>query len=460
MLKKKTISAKRLKDREMLKKKTRTVAEKVRKARIEKEEIEILNNAGIIPEGKRFARIKLLRPQKAYLAEPDKELVEAYYKTYHLHSKFGKKDRMTIRETGVARKRNYLYFTEIARYCPREVYFRIYMPYRGRDYTTKGLMLFDDGTIHHKEVFNRLESQKMARNPEREIVLPETGAVGYYDWLIPVGDRDGYQIMDLVEFKSKLPMAMDNMSQEDYDQGQLYHYGAQFCPTLKRKRIKIRKIRIFYRDRSLMGSGEPAIAWIVDPDLERRIEIISYAKWLHKTVIEEEYLCPHPYSRDSQKCHWCRFNDWCWTGYPSRPEGELPPPEPEFVTPEKEVLDSLGTRFLEILKKIKKLDKEKDEISSVFLNYFAETKILSYPVSEDKALAPIIPQGKKFDKKFLIGALGFRLYSLISNPNAKFIDKEIKAGRIDPEIIEKAISYAVRKAYISVVNRKEGEGER
>lgn len=455
MSEKKKISKKRLKDREMLKAKTRRVTERVRGVRKEKEEIEILEAAGIVPEGKHFARVKTLHAQKQFLALRDEELVEAYYNSYRMESKHGKKDRRTIREAGVARKRSYLYFTEITRYCPREVFFRIHLPHRRRDYTIKGLMLFDDGQLHHREAFSRLESQKKARNPERELVLPEIGAVGYYDWLTPVGFEGGWTLCDMVEFKSKLSGAMDRIAQEDYDQAQLYKYGSMFCPTLKRKMIKIRKIRILYRDRALMGS-EPAVGWIIDPDSDRMKEVVSYAKWLHKAVIEERYLCPHPYLRDSSRCQLCGFNDFCWRGYPSAPSKEMPAPDPlAAAPPEREILDSMGKRFLELQKELKALGDEKDEISQVFLNYFQQTGIKRFPVTEDKALAPIIQSNRELQREQLLKALGSELFSLISNPTLKLVEAAVAAGKVSADLMQKAIKYKLRNPFLGVVKYEE-----
>lgn len=454
---KKKISEKRLRDREMLQRKTRKVTDRVRQLQKQKEEIKILDSAGIVPEGKRFAQVKILHAQKQYpAAVRDEELVEAYYHSYRKESKHGKKDRRTIREAGVAaiHKRSYLWFTEIVRYCPREVFFRIYLPHRARDYTIKGLMLFDDGQLHHREAFSRLESEKKARNPERELILPETGAVGYYDWLVPVGFEDGWQICDMAEFKSKLPGTMDHIAQPDYDQAQLYKYASIFCPTLKRKRIKIRKIRIFYRDRALLGE-QPAVGWIVDADSDRIKELITYAKWLHKTIIEEEYLCPHPYLRDSSKCQLCRFNEFCWRGYPAPSKRKSAPKPGAPAPPEKEILESYGRRFLELLKEIKTLKDEKEEISEVFLNYFEQTGAKLFPVTEDKALIPFVQTNREIQKELLLKLLGPGLFSMISNPALKLIEAAVKEGKISADQVQKAIKYQPKDPYLKVTKYEE-----
>jgi len=452
-------SEKRRRDREMLKRKTKRVEEKVRAAQQLRTDVDVLENAGIVPEGKRFARIKVLSKQTRFLAEPEKELVEAYYKTYRDDSKQGRSDRATIREKGVRKTRQYLYFTEIARYCPREVFFRIHMPEKGRDYAIKGLMLFDDGQLHHREVQQRLQRERKLMNPERELILPENGAVGYYDGLTQEGmDGSGNRLVDIWEMKSKIGTAALSFSQDDYDQGQLYHYAARFCPTFKRKGWKVRKIRIFNRDRALMVD-DPAHSWIVDPDPERLKELLDYARWLHRTVIEEKYLCPHPYTRDHEKCFWCRFNSWCWRGFPApTKEREVIAPDPEIPVPDKEILESMGKRFIEIRNEVKKLEDEKGEIAAVFLNYFAKTKVKQFPIQEyDRALAPITGEQKRIQREILFKALGAKLFAQISDVSSKRLESAVASGIITGDIAQRALKYDPKKPYVGVVKIKEEE---
>lgn len=460
--KKKGISPKRAREAKILKRKTKIVEQKLRAAQQIREDIAILESAGKVPAGKDFDRILVLRPQKDYLAEPDKELVEAYYKTYFDDSKQGRTDRATIREKGVRRHRDYLYFTEITRNCPREVFFRIHMPEKGRDYSIKGLMLFDDGQLHHTEVQRRLQREQKLRNPERELILPENGAVGYYDGLINAGvSKDGERLVDIFEMKSRTGTATLSFQQGDYDQAQLYHFAARFCATLKRKRMKVRKIRLFNRDRALM-IDDPAFGWIVDPDLARLDEVLKYADWLKETVIKEKYLCPHPYLRESEKCFFCRFNNWCWRGFPAPQESPtVVAPDPTIPIPDKEILESQAKRFIEILAESKKLNEEKDEIANLFLNFFAKTEVKQFPVREyDRALAPILGQQKKILRDQLLKALGVQLFAQLSDPSSKRIESAVASGLITGDVAQRAFKFDPKKPYIGVVKIKDEEEER
>lgn len=455
----KGLSKKRQLDKKKLETKTKRVEARVRAAEQMRKDVAILESAGIVPAGKRFAQLKKLSVQKKFLAEPDSELVDAYYKTYRDDSKQGRTDRATIREKGVRKKRDYLYFTEICRYCPREVFFRIHMPEKGRDYAIRGLMLFDDGQLHHKEAQNRLERKKKVNNPERELILPEIGAVGYYDGLVPVdANGSGMRIHDIFEMKSKIGAAVLSFSQEDYDQGQLYLYAARSCPTLRRKSIMIRAVRIFNRDRALM-IDDPAFGWIVDPDTERLKELLDYAHWLHRTVIVEKYLCPHPYTRDHAKCGWCRFNSWCWRGYPAPPKKQkIVAPDPKIPVPSEEILISMGKKFLEIQKEVKKLNSEKDEIAEVFLNYFAKSEAKQFPIQEyDRALAPILGQTKKIQRDVLLKALGAKIFAQIADVSSKRLESAVSSGLVTGDLAQRSFKYDPKKPYIGVVKIKEEE---
>ena len=183
----------------------------------------------------------------AMLAVPDPKIVEEINKSY-------KEDREEkLKHRGDKRQKN-LYFSN-TKACPRTIYYRFFQPEMARDYTAKGLILFDDGNKHHLNLQRRLEDRGVTTNPEGFVeILPEDEgfhATGYYDQIHISEDRNG-----ILEIKSKFPGACFSILQADYDQAQLYIFAAQKSKRLKAKKIKmkINQTKIFRQISSIINS--------------------------------------------------------------------------------------------------------------------------------------------------------------------------------------------------------------
>lgn len=385
----------------------------------------------------------ILKDQKELLAEKDLEVPEILAKSYIEQSKH-KGD--TIRDKGDLRQKN-LYFSNV-KDCPREIYYKFFEPERARDYTVKGLILFDDGGIHHRNIQRRLEDLGKGKNPEGFLEIPEFNATGYYDLLVPVGSENGWQICDIGEIKSKLPYACNEIAQPDYDQAQLYHYGAKLSKRLKTKRIKIRNIRIIYKDRAI-ETDEVHFAWMVKPDLDRQLEIREYFQWLYDVVISTKFLAPHPYEKKSKKCTYCRFKEWCWRKYPDQFVEEKEEEE-KITLPEKEILDSYAKRLHEILKEEAKFRAEKKKLEPILLHYFKKTKNLIYLVNNNEGLAPKISNNTEWDLEGLKAAIGLEMYAKISEPKSKHITDLINREFVDAAKFEAFKKYKPKKPSIYI----------
>ena len=404
-------------------------------------------------------KARILREQKDLKVERDHEIVEWIYDHYRFESKHGRGGQ--IKEKGDQRRRN-LFMSDVHR-CPREIYFMFHSPERARDYTVKGLMLFADGSYHHQDLQRRLEEKKRGRNPEGFLEDPETGATGYYDELIPVGTENGWQICDLMEIKSKNSPAMAKVAQADYDQGQYYLLAAGWSRRLKTLGIKVRNLRIFYKDRSLM-LDDPLAGWKAEPDPERQQAIRKHFMWMKTTIIEKKKIVEQPYARDYWMCQFCRFHHWCWKGFPDPKSVEAAPEPLTDERPEKEILESLSTRFLDLKKESAVLKKEEDGIKKVFMNYFAHTKTLTFPVTEEKNVGLVKTIKEELDKEYLLKRLGATKYAKISVPVAKLIEKGIEEGTISAKIIQRAkfpkIEFSIRILKKQEVKKEETESER
>lgn len=393
----------------------------------------------------------VLKPQKQLLAQPDDELINEINATYIEESKQKGK---TIRDKGDLAQKN-LYFTNV-KDCPREVYYKFFEPHRARDYTVKGLILFDDGNRHHVNLQRRLEDRGKARNPEGFLEIPQNGAVGYYDGLINVGVENGWRICDLLEIKSKLPYACDQISQEDYDQAQLYHFAAQFSKRLQSRKIKVRKIRIVYKDRAIQ-TDEVHFGWIVEPDSARQHQIMKYFNWLHDVVILQRYLPPQPYEPTSKNCAYCRFKSWCWKDYPEIIVGEADI-EPVPI-PDKEILESHAKRLYEIMKQEKEFQNEKKKLAPILLYYFKKTKKKVFPVNENEGIVPRQSKSVIWDTKALIKKIGLENFAEISKPESKKVTELINQKFADASLFESAKKYKPKKPYLAIAKLRNLEKE-
>ena len=388
----------------------------------------------------------VLKDQESLLIERDDELVEAVNKTYIKESKYGD----SLKEKGDY-KRTSMKFTHV-NYCPREVYYEFFEPERSRPYTVKGLILFDDGKRHHKNIQNRLEEMGVLRGSEGYLNIPEINANGFYDGLIPIERQNGWLVCDILEVKTKLPYACNTVKQGDYDQSQLYHFGSKLSPALKASKIRTRNLRIFYKDRAL-ETDEIHFGWIAKPDPDRQVDIMEYMRFLWNVVVGEKLLCPHPYEKKSKKCQYCRFKDWCWREYPDQTVEQV---SMEIELPEKEILDSYAQKLYGILKKENELKAEKDKIADVLIQYFMKTKTDVYPIKGEEGLAP--KQGKTtiWDCEYLRKNLGPELYAKISEPKQGLVSDLVHREFVDAAIFEKAKKYKPKKLSIYIKKIKGG----
>ena len=419
---------------------------KAKKKKLTVEEIRKKLRRGIQPE-RVIASKKpyyILKPMKKLLAEQDMEIVEVLAKSYTADS--SKK----LKEKGDLAQKN-LYFSNV-KDCPREIYYKFFEPERARDYSVKGQILFSDGNIHHRTIQRRLEDMGKGKRSEGYLNIPEVEAGGYYDILIKVKElKNGWTVCDIGEIKSKLPYACHEIAQADYDQAQLYHYAATHSDRLRIKRIKIRAIRIIYKDRSL-ETDDIHFSWLVKPDYDRQMDIIKYFQYLKEVVIDRKFLAPHPFEKSSNKCKWCRFNGWCWLEYPDlmadEVEGEVASDEIEI--PVKEILDSYAKKLYQIMLKEKELKEEKDKITSVIMTYLEKNKKSVYRLNDEFGFEVRKNRDTLWDKEMLFKKVGAEFFLKIADIKSVLVSKLIKEEFVDAGIFEQAKKYKWKKAFLAL----------
>jgi len=398
---------------------------------------------------KKVAAQYLLRAMEdgAMQAVPDLKIVEEINKSY-------KEERNEkLKHRGDKRQKN-LYFSN-TKACPREIYYRFYQPEMARDYTTKGLILFDDGNRHHLNLQRRLEDRGVTTNPEGYVeILPEDEgfyATGYYDQIHITVDRNG-----ILEIKSKNPGACYAIIQADYDQAQLYIFAAQKSKRLKAKKIKITGATLLYKDRALQ-TDDIHYAWTIKPDLDRQQEILEFFRFLQKTVIDKKTLVPHPYERSSTACTYCVFADHCWKGIKTKiNDAKLLELTNASELPEKEILESAVKRYYTLLKQIKEIKKEASIYEPILLNYFLKTKEVLIPITTSEGIGVSQGSSTEWNSAGLAGAIGTELYLKISSPQISKINDLIKRQNVDAAKFEQFKTKKLSKPSLGIKKFQQG----
>ena len=382
---------------------------------------------------------KVLKSQTELKAVPDAELRDLILQTYRSESRHGHE---VISEKGDAGRKN-LWVTDLRR-CPREVYYKFYEPSKAREYTEKGLVIFADGKLHHKDLQWRLEHVRLADHPGGYLKDPELGVTGYYDDLVFVGNEDDFKVYDILEIKTKLSGAATSIDQADYDQDQYYQYMAQFSDWLNGHRIRIRGGRLAYKDKSHM-SDEVYFCYRLERDDARIAEIRNYFRWLKEEIVDKKQIPSRPYEYESTECTYCLFRDFCW-------QGIVIPSKPAFIAdestepPEQELVDSMASHYLKMREAKVEAETEMKKAEAVLMKYFKATGQGSLAVA-DKQIMRSLTKHTELDGEFLFAELSkqtknlrqlLNLWKALTAPKASLIQQAIKDGKIDAGLFEQA----------------------
>lgn len=365
----------------------------------------------------------------------DYELTDSIKKSYLTERDF------EVEEKGDF-KRESLKFTHVNA-CPREVYFDFFEPEMGRPYAYKGLAIFEDGKAKHEIIQHRLKKMGCLRDSEGWLRVDEVHANGRYDGLVPVGKKNGWLICDIIEIKTKYSGACDHVNQRDYDQGQLYILGARESKKLEHLKIKIRGLRLFYRDRTLM-TDDIHFGFYAKSDPERQVDIMKYLRFLWFDVVGKKKLVPHPYEKRSPYCEtFCRYSGRCWKGFEDMIE-EIN--LDEITLPSMEIIESAAKRVYECEKRIKELKAEMSELKPILEAYFLHTKEPILEVQKDeKHRYGILPDLRKtlewINLPDLKNEIGLQNYYEISKPDKKRLTSFTHEHFIDMSIFEKYKKY-------------------
>ena len=374
----------------------------------------------------------------------DYELVD------HVQNSYFKKRDLAVEEKGDYRRES-LKFGHVNS-CPREVYFDFFEPEMARKYTMKGLIFFEDGTEKHEIIQDRLNKEGVLRDSEGWLRIDKVHANGRYDGLIPVEKKDGWTICDIIEIKTKFPGACKHVNQRDYDQGQEYIIGSRESKKLQHLKIKVRGLRLFYRDRTLQ-TDEIHFGFYAKSDPERQVDIMRYMTFLWEEVVGKRKLVPHPYLKRSPYCEtFCRYTQRCWKGF----EDQVREIDLDEVTlPSMDIIQTAADKVSLNEAKIKGLKKEMEDLKPILEAYFLHTgePILETTCDDDHRYG-ILPDFRKkvewIDLDKLIKEIGEENYSKISKPDTKRLNHFNSENFIDMGLFEKYKRYEQQSLRIKI----------
>ena len=369
----------------------------------------------------------------------------------HIRNSYFRKRDLAVEEKGDYRRES-LRFSHVNS-CPREVYFDFFEPEMARKYTLKGLIFFEDGHEKHEIIQDRLNKEGVLRDSEGWLRLDEVHANGRYDGLIPVEEKDGWTICDIIEIKTKFSGACEHVNQRDFDQGQLYILGSRESKKLKHLKIKVRGLRLFYRDRTLM-TDDIHFGFYAKSDPERQTDILKYMRFLWFDVVGKKKLVPHPYAKRSPYCEtFCRYTQRCWKGY----EDQVREIDLDEVTlPSMDIIKSAADKVTENQVKINILKKEMEDLKPILEAYFLHNpkELILETVRDPDTIYGILPDLRKklewinLDK--LIMEIGEKNFSKISKPDTKRLNHFNSENFIDMGLFEKYKKYHQQSLRIKI----------
>jgi len=345
-----------------------------------------------------------------------KELIDSYRDERKKGS--GQRDKQ-------APKNLYMSFVS---HCDREVYYRFVHPEKRRTLADKTIVFFRHGNMYHEEIQERLKKKRVIDN-SRDIEY------GLEDWAIDTTGRLDCFVSEngglvVTELKSKNPYAfnVEEPHQEEIDQLFWYIYAAKKSKSLKERNIQDYGY-ILYMERG-ETSDFPFAAWKIPYD-EKRVKAIRKRFRDLKQLIDAKKIPQRPHERDSIKCNYCRFKEYCWKGIPEAKEPELQA-DPSIEKPEKELVESAENRYVQLKSEIAEREKEIKEVYGLLIRYFKATG-----AEETERLKHIFSKKTSLDEDYLLKELKGK-WHLIASPQAKLIQQAIKDGEVDPEVFERA----------------------
>jgi CRISPR/Cas system-associated exonuclease Cas4 (RecB family) len=358
-----------------------------------------------------------------------REIVESYVQEWK--SRSGQRDHQ---------KRGYFYMSDVAK-CDRATFYDFTCPEKKRPITAKTLMMFSAGNLLHDDIQRRARSRGLVeagRDIEYGLEDWAHKATGRLDFITAV-----YKFIEterglaVAEIKTKNPYNFDGEepTQDEIDQILWYidRLKASSAKSVRQSEVLDYGF-VLYLDRAMIADPLPICGWRVDFDPERVEAIKARFAALDKAVQAGE-IPKRPHERDSIKCSYCRYLDFCWEGIP-RPEAPAFVADETVEKPEQELVESAAARYIELKAEEKKVEDEVDRLREILMRYFKATG-LEQISANGQAIIHGAMKRTALDEGYLLHELADK-WLLIARPDVKKIQAAIKDGMIDAGVLEQA----------------------
>jgi CRISPR/Cas system-associated exonuclease Cas4 (RecB family) len=358
-----------------------------------------------------------------------RELVESYVEDWK--AKSGQRDHQ---------KRGYFYMSDVSK-CDRTIFYDFTCPENKRSISPKTLMTFAAGNLLHEDLQGRARKRGLiesGRDIEYGLEDWHTKATGRLDFIAAVykfiETENGIAVTE-VKTKNDYNFGEEEPNQEDIDQVLWYidRLTESAAKSIKKQTVLPYGF-VLYAARSMSANPLPLAAWKIDFDPERVAIIKARFTALDNAIIAGE-IPQRPYERDSIKCQYCRYKEHCWQGVPESPVAVLVADE-SIEPPERELVESMAAHFIELQAEIKAKETEAKKCKIIFAQYFKAKGIKEIPINGDAIVYTPVTE-TSLDAPFLYSKLK-EVWFDISIPQAKLIEAAIKAGKVDPELYERA----------------------
>jgi len=373
------------------------------------------------------------------------ELVESFVEDWKGRS--GQRDHQ---------KRIGFYISDVDK-CDRSIFYNWTCPDNKRTITAKTLMMFAAGNLLHDDVQARARKRGLVesgRDIEYGLADGRAKATGRLDFIAAVykfiPEENGIAV---VEIKTKNPYNFgdEEPNQEEIDQ-LLWYIDCLKDSSAKsiRRSTVLNYGFILYVDRAMISDPIPLCGWRVDFDPARVAAIKARFDALDKAILAGE-VPQRPYERESIKCSYCRYRDFCWEGVPlpSPPTFEA---DTAIQAPEMELVESMAESYVRLSEEIRRIEAERDRAHKTLMCYFKATGTETIDINGSQIVHSFMMR-TDLDRDYLFSELGDKFMS-IAVPQDRLIKQAIKEGTIDPELYERA----KRVKYIDQIKVKKAKG--